>query len=183
MNLPEPVKTSVGPTILLHSGQYFDLLDPAGSSFGIGDIAHGLSMVCRFAGQCHTFYSVAEHCVHASYLAPASHAYAALMHDAAEAFIGDVTRPLKRLLPEYKAIEKQVERAVFARFVVTGADDDEVKLVDRQMLAAEQRALMAGHSGTWADCVGFSIPEIDLRCWSPMVAEERFLRRFFELTA
>jgi uncharacterized protein len=60
------VTVAIGPTITLMSGTYFDFLDPAGSDFKIEDIAHGLSNICRYAGQCCRFYSVAEHCLHVS---------------------------------------------------------------------------------------------------------------------
>ena len=89
---------------MLQSGAWFDFLDPESSDFAIEDIAAGLSNICRYAGQCSGFYSVAEHSLLVSEVA-FDHAYAALMHDAAEAFIGDVTRPLKQLLPDFKRIE------------------------------------------------------------------------------
>ena len=82
-----------GPTITLASGRLFDFLDPHGSDFSIEDIAHGLAHVCRYAGQCRAFFSVAEHSIIVSDLVT-EFAYEALLHDAAEAFIGDITRPL-----------------------------------------------------------------------------------------
>lgn len=177
------VKTAKGPTILLRSGKYFDLLDPEGSEITIEDIAHGLSMTCRFAGQCMNFYSVAEHCWHASYQVPAHLARAALMHDAAEAFIGDVTRPLKSLLPDYKAIEKRIEAAIWRRFAVEGIDDPDIKRADLAMLGAEQAKNMPGHEDSWAILAGIDVPNITFRYWSPRSARHMWLTRYAELSA
>lgn len=98
----EGIRRIVGPTILLRSGSYFDFENPEGSEFDLFDIAHALGHLCRFTGHVMRFYSVAEHCVHCSRIVPPEHALAALMHDAAEAFIGDVSRPLKAMLPGYQ---------------------------------------------------------------------------------
>jgi uncharacterized protein len=176
------IKAAKGPTILLQSGVYFDLLDPAGSAFTVADIAHGLAHCCRFAGQCNLFYSVAEHCWHASYIVPAPYRRAALLHDAAEAFIGDVTRPLKSLLPDYKAIEKGVEAAIGARFRVE-IDHPEVKAADVRMLAAEQAANMPHHDDQWPILAGIKVPEINFRFWSPADAKAAWLARYEQLAA
>ena len=103
--------------IMLHSGRLLDLTNPEPDQIEIDDIAHGLAHTCRYAGQCDGFYSVAEHSVLVSYTARSAK-LAALLHDAAEAFIGDLPRPLKLLIPQYKIIEMQLERAVFRRFGV-----------------------------------------------------------------
>ncbi|MCW1410872.1 MULTISPECIES: hypothetical protein [Rhizobium] len=58
------IKLKSGPSFMLASGNWFDLLDPWGSAFTIFDIAQGLSNICRYAGQCKKFYSVAEHSIH-----------------------------------------------------------------------------------------------------------------------
>jgi len=176
------IKTAVGPTILLSSGAYFDLLDPHGSTFTIEDIAHGLANTCRFAGQCREFYSVAEHSWHASFLVPVEYRLRALMHDAAEAFIGDVTRPLKSLLPDYKMIERNVEDAIQARFGTGDWNIEPIKRADLQMLRAEQLALMPNNGDRWACLDEVEVADVNLRCWSPPYAREAFRRRFDELS-
>lgn len=177
------IKTAKGPTILLRSGSYFDLLDPHGSDFTIEDIAHGLSMTCRFAGQCRQFYSVAEHSWHASFLVAEEFKLAALMHDAAEAFIGDVTRPLKSLLPEYKAIERNIEAAIAERFGLDDAGADEIKRADLLMLHAEQAVMMPHHDDRWTTSPADEVPGtiVNFRCWSPDDAKRAFLDRFADL--
>lgn len=176
------IKTAKGPTILLQSGNYFDLCDPWGSQFTIEDIAHGLSHTCRYAGQCRMFYSVAEHSFHTSFLVPKHLQLAALMHDAAEAFIGDVTRPLKSLLPAYKRIEMDVEDAVAQRFGITGMDAEEVKAADLAMLAAEQATIMPAHADAWAVLNGITPAPVTVSMWTPPVAKAWFLHRFAQLT-
>jgi len=172
------IKTATGPTILLQSGKYFDLLDPAGSDFDIFDIAHGLSMTCRFAGQCREFYSVAEHSVLMSRSVPDRLAFQALMHDAAEAFIGDVTRPLKSLLPGYQAIERGIEAAIFARFGLPAVLDPEIKRADLAMLATEQALLMPAHDDEWACLAGIDVLPVALQLWPPHLAALVFLREY-----
>jgi len=176
------IKTAVGPTILLQSGYYFDLLDPANSPFTIEDIAHGLSNTCRFAGQCAGFYSVAEHCVLASHVVTPEFALRTLMHDAAEAFIGHVTRPLKSLLPEYKAIEHSVEIAIMQRFGIADWNVPEVKAIDLAMLASEQLAMMPKHGLDWTVLAGVTPAPIEIAFWRPHTAREAFLERFAELS-
>ncbi len=160
------VRRIVGPTILLVGGSYFDFEAPETSEFTIEDIAHGLSMTCRFAGQCGRFYSVAQHSVHVADLVPPEHAYAALMHDAAEAFIGDVSKPLKDLLPEYRVIEKRVEAAIAARFGLPEKMPPAVKDADLVMLATEQRQLMRNRDD-WDYTRGRQVADLEIPDWSP----------------
>lgn len=136
------VKNIIGPTILLSNGEYFDFMDPASSIWGLDEIADGLAKTCRFAGQCVGFYSVAEHSLLVAELVEPKHRLAALLHDAAEAFTGDITKPLKGMIPEFKAIEKRIEQAIFDRFGVPLPMPVEVKDADMMMLGVEQHHLM-----------------------------------------
>lgn len=138
--------------IMLAGGTLFDILDPENSVFTIGDIAHGLARVCRFAGHTSHFYSVAEHSVHVARLVDPRLGRAALLHDASEAFIGDVTRPLKALLPDYRAIEDRINVAIADRFLGDQPESlthPSIKAADIVMAMVEARALMPEAEGFW----------------------------------
>jgi uncharacterized protein len=171
------VHVAVGPTIMLRSGALFDFLDPWSSSFTIEDIAHGLSNICRYAGQCRKFYSVAEHSIYVSHVAQ-EFEYPALMHDAAEAFLGDITRPLKQLVPEFKRIEAEVERVIFSRFGIEWPVPPEVKSADLKVLAAEQAQIMPLGTDQWARTSNIIPADILVENWCPELAKRKFLERF-----
>ena len=175
--------------IMLASGALFDLMDPEGSDFTLQDIAHGLGRVCRFAGQTNRFYSVAEHCFHVARLVPVELARAALLHDASEAFIGDVTRPLKALLPDYRKIEQRIEDAISDRFLIdelgnasrTAIRHPAIKGADLAMCLVEARELMPTAPGYWS---GLPVKPADwerargtrLNCDRPEYATAAWLR-------
>lgn len=166
-------------TIRLRSGLYFDLADPQPDQFTIADIAGALSKICRFGGQCERFYSVAEHCYHCSMAAEAV-PLACLLHDAAEAFIGDMVKPLKIMIPAYSEIESKVERVIAAKYGVD-FEQSEVGEIDRAMLIAERHAMFSKDSVKWTGEDEVRRLEIDFWCCWPKRAELMFLRRAAEL--
>lgn len=168
------------PDILTRSGQYFSFVEPEQYRLEIEDIAHGLANCCRFAGQCQTFYSVAQHSVYVSRIVPEEHALAGLLHDCAEAFLGDVTRPLKQLLPDYRGIEKRIEKVLFEKLGIAFPLHESVKKADRQLLYAEQRALMPGHDDEWEGVDKTETGTIVTPLW-PDEAYDAFMERYREL--
>lgn len=172
----------MSPTILTASGISLHLTDPRPEQICIADIAHALAHLCRFTGHTRVFYSVAQHSVHASYLVPPEHALAALLHDAAEAYIGDVATPLKALLPDYHAIERRMEATVRAAFGLPAQLPDCVKLADLTLLATERRDLMPDTPEEWLSIKGLVPLSGRLIPLKPPVAQTLFLQRFADLT-
>lgn len=171
------VRTSVGPTIMLQSGAWFDFCAPAESAFTIEDIAQGLANICRYSGQCTRFYSVAEHSLLVSEVA-SGFEFEALLHDAAEAFMGDITRPLKQMLPDYKRIEREVESAIHRRFAVSSPLPPEVKSADLRVLAAEQRQIMPKGTDGWVRSQKVIPAPVVVRHLPPEEAKKAFLSRY-----
>ncbi len=174
---------SIGPTILLVSGAYFSFEHPERTPVPVEDIAHALSHTCRFTGHCHSFYSVAQHAVLTSYLAPPEFAFHALHHDDAEALIGDVASPLKRLIPQYKEIERRVEAVIMEQFGLPLEMPPEVKRADLVALRTEQRDLMHSAGGLWTSLEGIE-PSQEFHVDHPMSPREAarlYLRRHHEL--
>jgi uncharacterized protein len=166
-----------GPTILLSDGTYFNFDTPTFGPQVVEVIAHSLSNLCRFTGHCRAFYSVAEHSVHLSHIVPREYALAGLLHDAAEAFVGDIAKPLKVMLPEYAVIEDRVEQALFAHLGLPLQMPPAIKTADRAMLRVEQQQAMLNNDG-WHFTHGEEPAPVTLQFWSPAEAKRQFMRRF-----
>ena len=170
-------------SITTHSGRQVNLLNPQYSQIDISDIAHGLAYQCRFNGQTSRFYSIAQHSLMVASILPDHLKLAGLLHDAAEAYVGDVVQPLKMLLPDYQAIENRFTQAIGQRFGVDLDHHPEIKQADLIALATEKRDLLPREKCTWNLLEG--IRPLD-RLTLPMTAEhaeEIFMRTFLALLA
>lgn len=162
------------------SGKAYWPLDPRPEEIDIEDIAHALAHQCRYGGHCRRFYSVAEHSVHVSYLVPPEHALAGLLHDATEAYLVDVPRPVKPYLVGYHDIEEMNYRALAKRFKLPEKLPEPVKHADNWILIAERDALMAAPPFDWG--ITGSPPPVKIFGYSSLSARRLFLNRFKELT-
>jgi hypothetical protein len=163
------------------SGRLIDVLAPDPAQITIGDIAHALARLCRFGGHTREFYSVAQHSVLVSHLALADDARFALLHDASEAYLVDVPRPIKTTsaLGGYLDVEERLQRAIYDRFGLAGAVPLSVAIADDWALAAEFRDLLPAHPGDrWSERAG-DHPLI--QPLPPAEAERLFLARFAAL--
>ena len=175
-----PLKV-VGATIQTHSGIYFDLRNPSVEQVDVRDIAHALANIARFTGHTRGFYSVAQHSVLVSRLVPDHLAYAALLHDAAEAYCGDVSSPLKTLLPEFKETERRIFEAIVLRLCILDCDAPEIHKADLVALATERRDLMPPSGHVWGILKGIDPAPDPIIALDPSAAELEFITRFNEL--
>ena len=169
------------PDILLRSGNFFNFLSPEASTITVEDIASGLANEARFNGQTHDFYSVAQHSVLVSLIVPPAHTWEALFHDCAEAVIKDIPKPLKRLLPDYQALEHRVEAAIFAKLGIALPLHPSIKEADLILLATERRDMMPPHDHPeWPDVLPMQSAIVPL---APAEARDYFMSRYHELVA
>ena len=148
----------------------------------IEDIAHALALKCRYTGHCREFYSIAQHSVLCSgvVLEPQLR-LTALLHDASEAYLADLARPIKKSLPEFMALEDKAERIIADKFKLIYPFPPEVKRADNILLATERRDLMATPPRPWKTYGVEPLPERILP-WPWDHAEAEFLIAFDDLT-
>lgn len=169
------------PWIQTYSGFRFTPTIPNINSIVIQDIAHALSMQCRFSGHCNKFYSVAQHSVLVSYVCDFKDALHGLMHDASEAYMHDLVTPLKKsgMFEAYIKYEKQLQEVIYDKFELSNIEPESVKVADSIILATEARDLMAPLRVDWPRLKQplpmFIIPV------SQEEAKKMFLERFYEL--
>jgi hypothetical protein len=135
----------IGGWISTYTGRPFWPCDPRIEDVDTDDIAHALSLQCRFAGHVDRFYSVAEHCFRASMIVPYEDALWALLHDAPEAYLIDLPRPLKYtpgLAEMYQECEAALMRVICRKYGLPFGEPDTVKRADVILLATEQRDLL-----------------------------------------
>ena len=171
------------PYVSTFLGNRFFLTRPHIDDVAIGDIAHGLAYQCRFNGQTSAFYSVAQHSLMVMALAPPALHLQALLHDAAEAYLGDMVKPLKQLFPEFSVIEARVMEIIGQRFAVDLTKlDPAIKRADLIALATEKRDLMPYSTEAWSYLEGIEpLPGI-IAPLGPQAAKEAFLAAFAALS-
>lgn len=150
------------------SGKYVNVFDPNPDDILIEDIAHALSHQCRFGGHLPEFYSVAQHSLECFLLASPEEELQALMHDASEAYLLDMPKPIKLGMPQYNDIEDKLMKVIADKFGFAHHKSDEVAQIDHFMLEREWDVLMLGKFDKF--------PRIG--CVSPNEAKRRFLVAF-----
>lgn len=162
-----------GHWITTFTGKKFHYLDPRPSEIDIRDIAHALSLTCRFGGHCKVFYSVADHSIRVMDLVEKPYKLTALLHDAHEAYLHDVPRPIKLDMKGYKEIADRIQLAIDSRFKIKRNFD--ISFVDNILLATEARDLLVS-TKDWAD-LPTPLEEI-IFPWTSRDAEESFITAF-----
>lgn len=171
----------INNTIKVAAGHYVDLADPDPKTIEIKSIASALSKICRFGGHCQRFYSVAEHCIHATNLAlqdgvPNAVLVAIFLHDASEAYVGDMVKPLKIMLPEYMETEWRIQLAIECAMGVSFVYHGEtIKNYDRLMLKAEKIAMWPNDTEAWNGFSGIDSRHVAFKFWAPEEAEMQFM--------
>lgn len=131
------------------SGRWFDILHPDSYNYNIEEIAEALSRLCRYTGHTNGFYSVAEHSVLVSHAVPEKYALIGLLHDASEAFVGDVSSPLKALLPGYRDIENNIQQAIANHFFLSYPFPEEIHDADKRVYWLERKYVAPGVDKLW----------------------------------
>lgn len=167
--------------IQTYTGKQFFPLNPSPQQIDIEDIAHSLSLLCRFNGHCRQFYSVAEHSVRVSQLVSDELALWGLLHDSSEAYLSDMPKPVKIQIAQFSLYEEQLLKVIADRFNLSYPVPDEIKEADAIMLATERRDLMDEAPASWG--LTHSPHPDPVRALSPPEAKQHFLERFRELTS
>lgn len=154
-------------SIRTFTGKSFDLKIMHPDSICIEDIAHALSNTARFGGHLPKLYTVAQHSVMVSDLVIPSLALTGFLHDATEAYIGDMPSPFKKMMPEFKEIENKLMQVIALKYNLMYPFDEMIKEADRYALRLEMEAFMYDTRA--------------MKCWYPEEAKERFLNKFNEL--
>jgi hypothetical protein len=163
-------------TLTLRGGSVIDLRDPDMSLINIEMVAHALSQICRFSGHCNSFYSVAQHSVIIAYSVASARgdlALPALLHDASEAFLNDLTRALKHSpeMKPYRDLEANFQARLLMKFGCHPEMDPLIKAVDVEVGERERRALVLGQEG-----VILPVPV------APSIAKAMFLNAYERFT-
>lgn len=169
---------SRGEAIWTERGWFYPF-DPRPEEVDLGVIATGLSRINRFNGHTTQPYSVAEHSIHCAmrgWSTSDTLAKACLLHDAAEAYLGDLVRPVKRAMPNFDVFEERVMVAICERFHLPVGGDlwAAVRDIDDAVLAAEREALLPDCPLAFPE--GVAPAQVQIACLPHDIARSEFLR-------
>lgn len=179
------MRERIGNWMLSSQGNRIWPLDMRPEDVDIQDIAHALSNICRFGGHCREFYSVAQHSVLVAGRVSAENGLVALLHDAPEAYCGDVVRPLKQDLVGFSDIESDIWLAIAEHFGLEVEMPEEVLVEDARVLLMEKRDLLVHHEYTWEfpQCAypNLEVPNETIDPLPPRLAYGLFMSTYFDL--
>jgi hypothetical protein len=132
-----------------YAGHAVNPLDPDPATIDTVDIVHALSRICRFTGHTRHYYSVAAHSLTVASLVEPEHRLWALLHDASEAYLCDLARPLKRVMPDYARAEERLLRVIVEKFGLGWPMPEAVRQADDLALVAEAREFMPCNEPPW----------------------------------
>lgn len=158
-----------------HNTFFYNRNNP--ENISILDIAQGLSNICRYSGQCNYFYSVAQHSCIIYDLAPSHLKLIGLLHDGAEAYISDIPRPVKTLVPEIKELEITIQMQIAHRFELSFPYSSQIEILDSMLMLREAQLLFDG--GVSWNIDGLDPIDININTfWTPKRAKREFLFRY-----
>ena len=165
-----------------YTGRKFYPFDPKPEDIDIRDIAHALAMTCRYNGHTKFHYSVAQHSVLVARHVARGERLRALLHDAAEAYIGDMIRPLKKSpqMQTFLWLEAKVEAAIATKFdLPQPLCHGSIKEADNRILLDERAALLSDSGHDWAGMDGLEPLGVCIEEWSPKKAKREFMAAFY----
>ncbi len=156
--------------------------------FELGEMAHALSNICRYSGQCRRFFSVAEHSVLVSRIMEDQRLgdpLEGLLHDGVEAYLADIPAPAKAILKDYKALDKALDKTLRAQFKLAPEKSEGCTTADWLALAIEAKELMPSKGKAWAWAEGIQeqaaqLPYL-LAYWTPEAGRDKFLYRYQDI--
>ncbi|MCC6200380.1 MAG: phosphohydrolase [Moraxellaceae bacterium] len=167
---------STSPHVITYKGNRFYPGEGRIDHIDIEDVAHALAYQCRFNGHTQYFYSVAQHSLMVASLVPREQRLAGLLHDAAEAYMGDMVSPLKAVMPDFAAAEGALMRQIGGRFSVNLNDDDGlIRKADLIALATEKRDLLPNACEPWPCLEGIEPHHLPLQPLTASAAKTAFL--------
>ena len=166
-------------TMTTYNGIRVNPTQPETKHINIHDIAQSLSNLCRFNGHCQQFYSVAQHSMLVAEMVPEELRLVALLHDATEAYLGDVITPVKQQVDGFQKLEIRLWKRIASAFDIQPELIELVHMADLMALATEKRDLMPQDTGEWPILKGIPPHEDRIIPMAPALARQLFMQAFY----